>query len=503
MKNLIKIATIIIILFSNYLFAQTKEELQTQIYELWKTKDWEKAEKVLSDAIQLYPEDYKIYYNLACVNSLLNKKEEALGNLQKSIDLGYNDLPHIEIDPDLANIRGTEEYKQIISQLEKILQNSKNPLPALDSAQQKELSDYLITNYQTPEDYVISKFEDHDIVFLGEEHYIKQNLELIHKLIPKLYANGIYNLGIEFAKRKDQKLIDSLIYADNYDESLARKIMFRFSVWGYQEYVDIFKAAWEINRNLPENKRKFRVIGLSINPDWSLIKTKEDRNSPEIMKQVWRNDDPDVFMARTVMEEIIDKNEKGLIYAGSYHAFTKYKQPKYDISKNKFIEFVNKRMGNVIYDKIGDKAFNIYLHGHWINANGWSEPYVYPVDGVIDALMAELPTKYQYIGFDVMNSPFSKLKATTSYFKYGYDDFKLSDFCDGYIFLCPFSKMEGVEPIKDFLNKDNIEEAKQIHPSPFFRDPSISNEVKISIYNSSISPSGSESNIKWKYRMLK
>jgi len=28
---------------------------------------------------------------------------------------------------------------------------------------------------ETPEDYIINKFEDHDIIFLGENHYINQH----------------------------------------------------------------------------------------------------------------------------------------------------------------------------------------------------------------------------------------------------------------------------------------------------------------------------------------
>ena len=502
----INIILISLLLVSQIIFAQTGEELQKQISEFWESEDWEKAEKVLSNSIQLYHDKFRHCYNLACVKSLLNKNEEALKYLQKSIDLGYTDLGNIEFDPDLTNIRGTEKYEQIISKLEKslekIIQKAKIPLSELDPSLQKELSDYLVSHYKTPEDYVISKLEDHDIVFLGEEHYIRQNSEFIHNLIPKLYENGIYNLGIEFANREDQGLIDSVIYADEYNDSLAQKVMFNMAVWGFREYIDILKVAWELNKDLPEDKRKFRVIGLNINAYWHLVKTREDRNNPEIMKKVWRNDDPDEFMARTIIEEIIDKNEKGLIYAGSYHTFTKYKQPKYDVKKHKFIGFVVSRMGNVIYDKIGDRAFNIYLHGHWRNEKGWTEQYVYPVDGVIDALMSELPNKYQYVGFDVLNSPFGELKAETSYFKYGYDNFILSGFCDGYIFLSPLSELRGVMWIKDFVNEGNIEEAKLIHPNPYFRDPSVSDKKKILILNN-WSYYESASNIKWKYRMFK
>jgi hypothetical protein len=42
--------------------------------------------------------------------------------------------------------------------------------------------EYITTHYQTPEEYLISKFKDHDIVFLGEWHRISHDPELIRRL---------------------------------------------------------------------------------------------------------------------------------------------------------------------------------------------------------------------------------------------------------------------------------------------------------------------------------
>jgi len=40
--------------------------------------------------------------------------------------------------------------------------------PVLNQPLRKELADYLVAHFQSPEDYVASKFKDHDLVFLGE-----------------------------------------------------------------------------------------------------------------------------------------------------------------------------------------------------------------------------------------------------------------------------------------------------------------------------------------------
>ena len=58
-------------------------------------------------------------------------------------------------------------------------------------AQPKELTDYLVSHFQTPEDYVVSKFKDHDLVFLGETaHGVRQNLLFLQRLIPRDFTGS-------------------------------------------------------------------------------------------------------------------------------------------------------------------------------------------------------------------------------------------------------------------------------------------------------------------------
>lgn len=336
------------------------------------------------------------------------------------------------------------------------------------------LSDYIIANYRTPEDYVISKFEDHDIVFIGEFHRIKQNLELVHNLIPRLYESGVYNIGIEDGDYDDQPEIDALTTSDTYDEALARKILFNHYVfWGYQEYADIFKAAWTLNKSLPKGSRKFRVVGLCLKEDWSYVKSEEDCDEPQIMRKVWGKVGYDEFMANTILKEFVDKEEKALIYTGSSHAFTQYRQPIYNEKTKEFVRFVEDRMGTLVHNKIGNRAFNIFLHSSWPNEKGYSELLVYPVDGVIDTLMPTLPPKYRKVGFDTHGTPFGSLRGTTTLWKHGYDNFVLSDFCDGYIYQCALSEYTPVTPIEGFINSNNLEEAKSQSPETRFKKPFI------------------------------
>jgi hypothetical protein len=318
----------------------------------------------------------------------------------------------------------------------------------------RELAKYLKSHHMTPAEYVISKFRHHEIVFLGEEHYIKQNVKFVQDLIPALYAARIYNLGIEFGADDYQRDVDQLITADRYDEGLARRIVFNhFVLWGYTDYIDIYRKAWELNHSLPRGARKFRVVNLNYRPDWTAL---QGPRTHEAMLKVWFKGDPDVYMGNRVLHEFADKHEKALIYAGFHHTFTHYHQPNYDFQKKKLVGFTTKRMGNVVYDSIPDRVFGILLHTPWTSREGPGH-WIAPVLGAVDAAMAELHEEPE--GFDVKDSPFGNLPDLRTYYSIGYPDFTLAALTDGYIYLVPFRKFESVTVDDKFVTSANLQEA--------------------------------------------
>lgn len=311
-----------------------------------------------------------------------------------------------------------------------------------------ELQNYLKKNWKTPEEYVVSKFVDHDYVFIGEYHRIKHDVDLILNLIPLLYQNGIYNLGIEFGLYEDQHIIDSLLNAPQFDRQLIRTIFFKSNpVWGYKEYIDIYQVAWEVNQTNLTKPNRFRVVNLA--PKYDPCKE----------GGAWKEIDPDVYMGDILKKEFVSKNQKALIYSGNHHAFTKYHQPLYDFAKDTLYGFAKKRMGNIIYDSLKTKTFNIYLHAGWISSKGWNAPTVLPVNGVIDSLMSLYRDKR--VGFDVANSPFGQLISTDSYYALGYDDFTLDKYCDGYIYQYAFKDYQPITTEPYFYKRSNIHKLRK------------------------------------------
>mgnify|MGYP001201344188 CR=1 FL=1 len=88
----------------------------------------------------------------------------------------------------------------------------------------KELSYYLLNEGKAPVDYILDKFKDHDIVLLGEMHYIRQQVELYHHVIPLLADRGITIVATEFGRRADQELIDDLLSREHIYSKLEINI---------------------------------------------------------------------------------------------------------------------------------------------------------------------------------------------------------------------------------------------------------------------------------------
>lgn len=68
---------------------------------------------------RLRPDDPIIIYNLACSYALSNKIDLSISTLKRAIDLGYNDIEHLESDKDIDNIRSDKRYKLLINILRK------------------------------------------------------------------------------------------------------------------------------------------------------------------------------------------------------------------------------------------------------------------------------------------------------------------------------------------------------------------------------------------------
>jgi hypothetical protein len=344
----------------------------------------------------------------------------------------------------------------------------KNP-PSINPVLQSELVSWLQVQGKSPERYVVDLFSKHEVVFLGEQHRVKHDVLLIQSLIKPLYQAGVFVLATEFGRREDQSLIDSLLMAEKWDEQLAREIIFRqYVFWGYQEYVDVFRIAWMLNKELADGAPRFKVLGINDSPDWSFIRNEADRDNPAIMRKVWGGASEEDW-AKVILDAVTS-GEKVLVHCGVHHAFTEYRQPI--VIDGNFSHFDNSlRCGNHVFATLGKKAVTVFLHAPWNGEEGYGSAMSHPADGVIDAFMLEKGP--HPAGFSLANNPFGKIIVQNAVYRHGYNNFKLSDFCDGWIYTKPISEYQGVTPISNWVNEGNIELARTQSPNPKFRDASV------------------------------
>lgn len=333
-----------------------------------------------------------------------------------------------------------------------------------DSQDINSAVEFLSKNAKSPDVYIVDKFKTHDIILLAEEHRVKQNLLLVQGLIPKLYQAGIYNIGMEFGASEDQAELDSLLAANEYSEAIARKLMFNYnSGWAFKEYMDIYRKAWEFNRTLSKNARKFRILNLSYKYDWS---TFNGVRTPDKMKKVFYKGNTETYRFRIVEKEIIAKKEKILILTGDIHAFTKYNYPVYDFLGKDFCRYENGYFGNLLFAKYPDAVFSIMLHKPLGNKIEQTPYLVSPANGKMEAIMQKLGNRPS--GFDLAGTPVGRL-ADSSYYSMGYPDFTLDKLFDGYIFLKPIKELEGCTLDSLFLTKANWVEAQAQVADPDWR----------------------------------
>lgn len=78
-----------------------------------KTGQWKRGLQIDRKLAQLCPTNPLVFYNLACSLALLEQIDDAFVALQKAVALGYRDLRWMLKDPDLANIRKDQRFREI------------------------------------------------------------------------------------------------------------------------------------------------------------------------------------------------------------------------------------------------------------------------------------------------------------------------------------------------------------------------------------------------------
>jgi hypothetical protein len=344
---------------------------------------------------------------------------------------------------------------------------NRNPtasLPAQDREELAALVAYGSSAWRSPADEVLHAFDARDVVLLGEFYKIREHAVLVGKLVPVLRAAGVRNLGIEHALSESQPDIDALLAAPAWDEAKARRIAFTWVVtWGFQEYLDIYRAAWEANRSLAPGEKPFRIVGLGVRQNWEYLKSERDLQNAETLHRILANGIPDEHMALVIQREFLDRGEKALVYCSLQHAFTRYRSTEYEKNMREKGFAETRRAGNILYDRYGGRIATLALHAPWPDASVQTG-LAWPAGGAIDALLLALPPEKQAAGWDTAGTPIGALAISSGEYATGHENLTLAGLCDGYVATGPLTSLHAATAIADFVPEDAAEYAMKNFP---------------------------------------
>ena len=305
------------------------------------------------------------------------------------------------------------------------------------------LVDALSTHGKPPVEYVISKFENHDLVILGEYQLVKRDVQFVIELIPHLHRAGVRVLALEYATAEDQLALDSLVTDLQYAGPRALQVQRRYAggTWPYREYLDIYQAAWDVNRKREAGTEPFRIVAISPAIDFEAINY-GDEDQKRLASRLLAGTEP--YMAAATRRLSTELGEKALVYCAMRRAFTDHHPPV--LVDGKVVRPAN-RMGNLLAAELGDRVCTIALHAPW--PGGGADDLVSPCGGAIDQAVA---AHGDSVGFDVAGSPFADLVERRSIYAAGDDDgVPLARLVDGYVAHAPISELEGVTLISGWI----------------------------------------------------
>lgn len=94
--------------------AMKAQKLQEEALALFGEEKWEEAAAKCEAFLKIIPNDSTMQYNMACANARLNKPEDAITWLKKSLDNGYAEPDHMLQDPDLAALHKHAEWGKLV-----------------------------------------------------------------------------------------------------------------------------------------------------------------------------------------------------------------------------------------------------------------------------------------------------------------------------------------------------------------------------------------------------
>jgi hypothetical protein len=290
---------------------------------------------------------------------------------------------------------------------------------------------YLKENEKDPKEFILDKLNKYKLVMYGEIHRRKASWDFLQEVIKNkrfVEHTGVIFMELGSDKQKD---IDVFLTNRTIDNELLLNIFrdYIISGWNDKDKFDFIKSVWQINKNLPSDK-KIRIIAVDTPRPFSTFTTRED------MRKNDTKYNRDEFMADTILNYLESSKDKrnALFIVGSGH-----------------IQKAGYSAGSILYKKMPLATYAIFQHSPQVDNTR-------PIDerlrhGIFDYAFyksGDIPK-----AFELKNSPFGKEPFDGLYYD---GNGTYQDNYDGYIFFGSLDNEPNGEILLDLYSDNFIKE---------------------------------------------
>ena len=327
-------------------------------------------------------------------------------------------------------------------------------ISSLSEDDRAAMAEWLDENAAGPIDYAVRVASEHDLVIFGEVHEQRDCLLFLNDLIPELYSRaGVTCVGLEVCLARDNDLLQRLVTAPEFDRELALRIARHgpWGMWGFKEYWDVLETVWRVNAGREDGDPALRLVGIDVAVDGPSLGLVTGAEGGRLQSAVWEKlrilrlpDDlarfikRDELMAASVERQVLALGERGIVWVGSAHSYTHYRQAM--VVEGQVVRRLS-RMGVLLRARHGDGVYQIALHDPYF------EPVMREVLEPVMALGGGSPA-----GFDVVGSPFASLRDGRDPEYAAQPGLCLADVARGYIFLAPRDQLRKCTWLEGYIS---------------------------------------------------
>jgi uncharacterized RDD family membrane protein YckC len=317
----------------------------------------------------------------------------------------------------------------------------------LDASQRDDMAAWLEANSQDLGEYVVDLVSQHQVTIIGEEHNRKTYLAFLNRIIPDLYHKaGVRVIALECCHADQNEELANLISAKSFNRDAAINIArgAAWHSWGYKGYWDVLETVWKLNSTLSSEKELLQVVGIFPRldlPSIALFKSGTWIERFRIARVILKgNLAPLIYADAFYANEIgraIEKYGRTVVWVGAAHASL---HSWHERTREGRVVARAHRMGSMIYGRYGEHVAQVVLHNR----------FMHPEIAKLIEQFTELNSQTE-VAFDVENSPFARLRDSSSYY-YRQPDRCLADWVSVYVFLGPMDTLERCEWVEDYIS---------------------------------------------------